>query len=283
MTGLEFLNLLVWFTAVVMIVYFFVERLQSSMAEVRQSQAVAANATFQDLYIMMSPETFFFLRMSGTILAFFLGVFIFNWALGAFLAGAAFWVPGVLLTRMRRKRVFTIEQQLVEALELMGNALKSGLTLPQAVELLVKEFPPPISQEFTLVLAENRLGVDFTDAVGNMARRLDSTIVSVLATGVAIVKKCGGDLTVIFQNIANVIREQAHIDGKLKSVTAQGRFQGLILSVMPFALMIILWFIDRAHVETLFGYSIGLGAVAAVVLMVILANVWIAKLLDIDV
>jgi tight adherence protein B len=188
-----------------------------------------------------------------------------------------------MMRNNREKRTRRVETQLVEALELLGSSLKSGLTLPQASALVVQEFPPPICEEFNVVLAETRLGVDFVDALSNMAGRLRSNIVQILASGVAVTKRSGGDMTQIFQNIAQVIRDQASIEGKLNAVTAQGRFQGLILGLMPFALMIVLYFVDPSHIEVLFGYKFGLVAVGAVVVMVILAQVWIRKLLDIDV
>jgi tight adherence protein B len=88
---------------------------------------------------------------------------------------------------------------------------------------------------------------------------------------------------VIFQNIAQVIRDQATIEGKLFAVTAQGRFQGLILGMMPFILVCVLYFVEPSHVETLFGYKVGLYAFSLVVAMVIFAQVWIQRLLKIDV
>ncbi len=252
--------------------------------ELKEQQVSSGDSALADLYINISPETFFLLRIAAALLSF--GIFYL--LLGSVLfcsivAVIAFFVPNILLVILRRKRIKKVELQLIEGLELLGSSLKSGLTLPQATELLVREFPAPISQEFSLVLAETRLGVDFIDALHNMANRMDSTIVQILASGVAITKRCGGDLTVIFTNIAQTIRDRATIEGKLEAVTAQGRFQGLILGLMPFALIVVLYFIDRPHVETLFGYQIGIWAFTAVVIMVILAQLWIRKLLDIDV
>ena len=278
----SFLVSVLFMIAAAAIAYFLFDRMEDAVEDIRAQQQVAAGLTLGDLYVGMKPETFFAVRVLVTSVFFLFGYLSVNVFLGIFLAAGAYVAPGLVLTRLRVKRVLQIETQLVEALELMGNALKSGLTLPQAIELVVKEFRPPLSQEFSRVLAENRLGVDVAAGLNNMAERLNSTVVSILATGVAIVKRCGGDMTQIFQNIAGVIREQAHMEGKLKAVTAQGRFQGLILSIMPFGLMIALWFIDRSHIEALFGYQIGLIAVASVVVMVICANVWISKLLDID-
>ena len=272
----------VFFCLIFLGVYYFMGPIEDATGEFRARQRELGATTFSDLYINLSPETFLVLRLSLAAVLFFAISAIH--LVPALVAAAAGWLgPAMYLKRLKDKRVKVVEAQLVEGLELMGNALKSGLTLPQAVELLVKEFPPPIKQEFNLVLAENRLGIDLTDAMHNMANRLNSTIVSILVTGIAITKRCGGDLTEIFQNIATTIREQATIEGKLDAVTAQGRFQGLILSVMPFALVVILWFVDRQHVETLFGYQLGIWAFLGVVGMVLMAQLWIRQLLIIDV
>lgn len=266
-----------------LVAFLFFDEIMDFFGEVREQQVATGYTALSDVYLSMSPQTFLTLKLLLAGCGFLLGFLAVNVIAGALIGAFAFVLPGIMLRKAKNKRVRQVETQLVEGLELLGNSLKSGLTLPQACELLVKEFPPPISQEFQLVLAESRLGVDFNDALTNMANRLNSTIVGILSTGVAITRRCGGDLTVIFQNIATTIREQANIEGKLNAVTAQGRFQGLILSIMPFALIIVLWFIDRAHVETLFGYTIGIWAVGAVVLMVFLAQLWISQLLKLDV
>ncbi|HQH25849.1 MAG TPA: type II secretion system F family protein, partial [Oligoflexia bacterium] len=236
-----------------------------------------------ELYIGMSPEAFFFLRLVAALVCLALGILLLNFTIGLFLAAGGFVVPYFILKSQKEKRVRRVEAQLVDGLELLGNSLRSGLTLQQAVELLVREFPPPLSQEFSLVLAETRVGVEFAEALERMARRLDSNVVFILSTGIAIVKQCGGDMTQIFANIANTIREQATIEGKMHAVTAQGRFQGLILGLMPFALMFVLYLIDPTHIETLFRYQIGIWAFGAMVVMIILAQVWIRKLLELDV
>lgn len=279
----EILNFLLWFTACFVVAYFFFDRVEEAAGEIREQQEATGAETLQDLYITMPPSVFFFMRTSIIIVSFVIGFLALNVFSGILLAFFGFIVPGWYIKRLKDKRVKKIEAQLIEGLELMGNALKSGLTLQQGIELLVREFPAPLSQEFNRVLAENRLGVELVEAMDNMAKRLDSSIVSILVSGVAITKRCGGDLTEIFSNIAQTIREQATIQGKLDAVTAQGRTQGMVLSIMPFALVVVLYFVDKTHVETLFGFQIGIYAICATVLMVMMAQGWIAQLLKIDV
>ncbi len=267
----------------VWVVYILINNYMDVAQDFRDQQLRTGNANLGELYLGVSPETLFVIKMLLVGVCFVVGFTIGGIVIGTLFGAGGYAIPSVYFARLRRERVHTIELQLVEGLELLGNSLRSGLTLPQATELLVREFPPPISQEFALVLAESRLGIEFTDALENMSKRLDSTIVGILASGVAITKRCGGDLTQIFGNIAQAIRERAIIEGKLNAVTAQGRFQGLILGLMPFALCIILYIIDRDHVVTLFSYTLGIWAFTLVCVMVILAQLWIRKLMDIDV
>lgn len=261
----------------------FVNEIGQAFEQVSSSQFASTDNRVAEVAIGLPAEVFLMIRLGLAAALFIVGLLAVNAVAGAMLAVFGFAIPKMVIKRYREKRVKLAETQLIEGLELLGNSLKSGLTLPQAIEILVKEFPPPISKEFAQLLAETRLGVDLNDGLRNMAERLGSTIFHILATGIAVTKRCGGDLTVIFANIAQTIREQSVIEGKLDAVTAQGRFQGLILSIMPFALMVILWFVDRKHVETLFGYKIGIWAVCVVISFVVLAQAWIGKLLKIDV
>lgn len=254
-----------------------------AFANIRQLREEEASGGVASIGTAAEEKRLKLIRNAITIVVFVIFLILGSAIIAVIAAGIGFIIPMAIIRGNREKRTRRVETQLVEALELLGSSLKSGLTLPQASALVVQEFPAPISEEFNVVLAETRLGVDFVDALGNMAKRLRSNIVQILASGVGVTKRSGGDMTQIFQNIAQVIRDQANIEGKLNAVTAQGRFQGLVLGLMPFALMIVLYFVDPSHIEVLFGYKFGMFAVGAVVVMVILAQAWIRKLLDIDV
>ena len=270
-------------TAVFYLVYSFLEEVGRTTEELKSARTDKVESSLSDLYLSLSPRSFFSIRLASAAVLFLLGFLALDFILGLCLGLVGYFLPTLYVRKLRRQRVAIVEQQLVEGLELLRNALRSGLTLQQSSELLVSEFPPPISQEFSVVIAEARLGVDFTEALQNMADRLDSPIVKILATGVAITKKCGGDLGEIFGNLAETIREQARIEGKLNAVTSQGRTQGLVLGAMPFLLLIALYFIDPSHVETLFGNQVGVYAFSAVIAMVLMAQLWIRKLMNIDV
>ena len=270
------------FVSIVAVVFLFTDRVSEITSEFKRKSEEEGAKSLGELSLSLTPEQLFFIKMILAIGLFFVGFGAIGVVLGGLLAVVGYNLPGVYLRKLQRARLVKIQEQLVGGLELMGNGLKSGLTMTQSIELLVKEYPAPLSQEFRLVLAEMKLGTDLVTSLEKMARRLNLTVVDILVSGISITKQCGGDLTEIFQKIADTIRAQATIEGKLEAVTAQGKFQGMILSFMPFALMAVLYFIDRNHVETLFGYKIGLAAVGCVIGLVSLAQVWINQLLKID-
>ena len=267
----------------VVAILFLALRFYVSSSEMEEIKNKSQGGDLDYLVLSLSGKSFFTLRLVLAIVVFFVASFAIHIAFGIVCGVLGYYLPVQFQKRAQLKRVGKLEQQLVEALELLANGLKSGLTLPQAMELVVREFPAPINEEFATVLAETRVGVDFIDALYNLARRTGSHIIQILATGVAITKRCGGDLTQIFHNIANTIRGRSHIEGKLRAVTAQGRAQGIFLGLMPFGLIILLFFVDPNHVEVLFSDKVGLIAFCSVVVMVGVAQLWIKKLLAIDV
>lgn len=283
---INFLNILFSITiglVVTHLVFTIFGSLGQVAADFKKGSVDVGDDRFSELYIKMSPETFSILRTTLAGLLFVVGYLAVGIMLALVLGLVGFVLPAMMLNRYKAKRIKKFELQLVEGLELLSNCLRSGMTLPQAMELLIKEFPAPVSQEFALMMSEYRLGVEFTDALENMAKRLNSSIVYILSSGVSITKRCGGDLTQIFGNIAQTIRERSTIEGKLDAVTAQGRFQGMILGLMPFALMVVLYFIDRQHIVTFFTYRLGIMAFFVVCFNVLMAQLWIRKLLKIDV
>lgn len=283
MLSIETLTLTLLFVSVAYVTYVFSEQLyRFALNFFLQGEARSAGE-MQAASLSLSPGRFFAIRISLTVGMFVLGSLLINWGLGLLLGWFGYLIPGTWLRRAQEKRLKRLTEQLVDGLELMGNGLKSGLTLSQAIEMLVQELPAPLSEEFQQVLVENRLGVEIQVALKNMAARLKLPVVTILSTGVSVTQRCGGDLTQIFQNIADTIRARAEIEGKIQAVSSLGRFQGMILSIMPFALLGVLFFIDRQHVESLFEFKIGLFAMAVVVGLVVAANFWISRMLKIEV
>ena len=132
------------------------------------------------------------------------------------------------------------DEQLTDALGTMSNALRAGFSITQAFESVAEADLHPISDEFALLLQQMRVGMSFDDALASLEKRINSDDLALVVTAIDIARKTGGNLTEIFDSISNTIRARMRIERKVRTLTAQGRLQGLVVSLMPVALCFIM-------------------------------------------
>jgi tight adherence protein B len=189
---------------------------------------------------------------------FLLGVFLLWPSVGGgFVFGVLFVVvgwrmPGKVINVMHKRRIVRFVMQMVDGLSLMSNAMRSGLNVPQALQLVTDELPNPISQEFLLVMSQNKLGVSLEDAMSNLSIRMPHDDIEMFTTSVNILKETGGNLAETFDSISYTIRERIKVESKIQAMTAQGVMQGVIVVLMPFALGAILYTIDPERISPMF-------------------------------
>ena len=176
---------------------------------------------------------------------------------GLAFALAGYFIPRALVKFLRKRRVKTIDNQLVDALGLMGNSLKAGLSLQQALELVVREMKPPIADEFGRVVKEIHLGKLTDDALRRFAERLPLEDLRLAVDSVLTLRETGGNLSETFQSIAKTIVERKKVEGKIGSMTAQGMTQGVVMCLMPIILMIMFAALDPNYMRPFFTTPLG--------------------------
>ena len=164
---------------------------------------------------------------------------------------------------LRRKK---FNSQIADALVLIASSLRSGYSFMQAIEMVSREMQPPISEEFYRVLREINLGVTTDEAMNHMAERINSVDLDLVVTAVLIQRQIGGNLTEILDNIANTIRERVKIAGHIRTLTAQGRMSGVIISLLPIALGAVITLLSPGYIMPLFTQPIGQGMIIAAVI-----------------
>ena len=191
-----------------------------------------------------------FLAAAGIGLAIYL---IFNQNLVLAIPGAIFglFVPRIYLSTAAKRRLRAFENQLSDTLNLWVNALRSGYSVLQGMEAIATELPPPVSVEFERVVQEVRLGLSVPQALANMLRRVPSEDLDLVITAVNIQREVGGNLAEVLDTISFTIRERVRIKGEIRTLTAQGRLSGWIVSLLPFALAVILLLINPRYMSQL--------------------------------
>lgn len=192
-------------------------------------------------------------------------------------------VPFYVYRAMRRKRWRSFDKQLPEALSMISSALAAGASLNMALESLVREQPAPLSQEFMLFLREQRLGVDFEASLRNMERRLPLADFRMFSSALRIAREVGGNLGEILERLADTLRRKATMEGKIESLTAQGKMQGYVMTALPVLLGLLLYFLEPAAMAQLFTTPRGWVVLTLIFIMESLGYVFIRKVTHIDV
>ena len=184
-------------------------------------------------------------------------------------AGIGLFLPGMYVKNQQTKRLKRMESQLSDMLGLMVNGLRAGFSTMQAMESVSREMPSPICDEFRRVVQEMQLGIPMSKALDNMLRRVPSDDLDFIITAINVQREVGGNLAEIMDTISFTIRERVRIKGEISALTAQVRYSGRFLAMLPIILVALLFFINRPYVMEFFnnppcGY-IALGVAALLI------------------
>jgi tight adherence protein B len=202
-------------------------------------------------------------------------------------------IPGRYARYAASKRIRTFDDQLADTLGLWVNALKSGFSVLQAMEAIATEMPPPVSKEFERIIQEVALGLDTEKALDNVLRRVPSEDFDLVVTAVKVQREVGGNLSEILDTISHTIRERVRIKGEMRTLTAQGRISGWIITLLPIALALFLNFSNPEYIGELFAQDsrtmianlvpCGWIMIGTSAIMIIAGGVAIQKIVDIEV
>jgi tight adherence protein B len=246
--------------------------------------AIEFDSMFQDVTVERAQGWISY----AVIGAFLMGLLAGGGVIGRLILGAGFGLLGYFLPRalvmyLRYKRLATIDDQLVDALLLMSNALKAGLSLQQAMELVVREMKPPISDEIGRVVKEIHLGMLTDDALRHLRQRVPLEDMRLAVDSILTLRETGGNLSETFEVISKTIVERKKVQGKIKTLTAQGMAQGVLICMMPPGLILLFSLMDENYMKPMFNTPIGWAMLAVVFLLDAVGLYMMFKLVQVDV
>ncbi|MCO4792994.1 MAG: type II secretion system F family protein [Bacteriovoracaceae bacterium] len=243
------------------------------------------------MFIEVKPEhvTYFLLFISiglGSIVFLLFGV-VGKWVLGFFLgmmvSFAGFKIPKPFIDNMYERRINAYGLQMVDALQLLSNGIRAGLSMPQAIGMIVDEMPAPISQEFNMILQQNKIGVPLEECLDNLAQRVPTQDNDMFVASVNILRETGGNLAEVFDTIVHVIRERVRLRQKIETYVAQGMFQGATIFCMPFAIGMIYYVSDPDSMMLMFTTPVGWAFTIGALILDIIGGIIILKIVKIEV
>jgi tight adherence protein B len=197
--------------------------------------------------------------------------------------GIGFMLPAWYLARRRRRRAAAISHQLIEMLQLVSSALRSGFAFTQAVETAAKQLTPPILDEVNHFLRDTALGRSMEESLNAMTERVESYDLDIAATAILVQSTTGGNLAEILSNVADTLRERERIRGEIRSLTAHQRFTAQVLSVYPVALAVIFFALNPSLMSVMWTERLGQVILAIGVGLQLIGAFAIPRILSVDV
>ncbi len=200
--------------------------------------------------------------------------------LGIFAAAVPFTIVKFLI--MKRTNLFN--KQFPEALDLLSSSLRAGHSLYTAFDVIVKEMPPPINQVFKNTVDEIAFGIDTKDAIMSLTKTMPFSMdLKFFTTAVLLQREVGGNLARILDGLSITIRERFKMLGQLKAQTAQSKFSGIILTLVPPLIAVILFFISPGYMDPLLHTTQGNIALWGAIGLMILGIYCIVRILSIEI
>lgn len=233
------------------------------------SALTAAEWVLLHAAIAMGSATVFFFLMGGpmAILGLLVGIVL----------------PWVYLKVRHSRRLNAFNGQLAETLGLMAGGLQAGLSLPQAVDTVVREGIQPMAGELRRALVEQRLGVDITDALESVGERMESEDFGWVVMAMRIQREVGGNLAEILHTVADTLREREYLRRQVKALSAEGRLSGYILTGLPPFIMVYLYFANREYIQVLWQSPMGWVILAVALVMLTIGGVAMSKMAKVEV
>jgi tight adherence protein B len=212
----------------------------------------------------------------------FLLFLLFGIAVGlaAILGLMAASIPFVIIAVKRQRRFFKMEEQFPDAIDLLGRAVRAGHAFTTGLDLIAKEMPSPVSEEFQRVYEQQNLGLPLRDAFENMIRRVPLIDIRLFVTALMIQRESGGNLAEILDNLATIIRERFKLMRQIRVFTAQGRMSLYVLVAVPPLMGLILFFFRREYIMQLFTDPLGNKFLIAGIVLQVLGYFAIRKVMQ---
>ena len=199
-------------------------------------------------------------------------------------AGVMSWLgPRWIKAFREKKRKREFESRILELTMGLANAMKAGMALPQALQKVGEQMGGVMEEELAVTFREYHLGMSVVDAIGRLQERMPCEDMRLLASAVRLTAQTGGSLVDVLSQMVDTIRNRVDFYQKLLSLTAQGRFEAIVMSLVPLIAFVVLYFCQPDLMMPLVTTSVGWCAIAGVLVLEVLGYLTIRKIMSIEV
>ena len=273
------------FAAVILIVIAVPGLVRTRSSHVIRQREERDRKAMEELFIQgLTPRQVTLMSLGGAAVAALLLLLLTKNAVLALGAGVGAWfLPKAVFGYLRRARIAKIEEQLPDALTILSNSAKAGLSLPQALERVAQHSQPPVSQEFSVLVQQIGMGWDLGDAIEAMRTRLGSRNFSLVASALQVNREKGGNLPEALETMSSSLKEIWRLEQRLITASAEGRKAVRLISGMPIFIMVMVSVFQPSIPKTLTSDVIGMIVLMIAILLYGAGLWWLRRVLNTDV
>lgn len=281
---LFFLIVAVFALSAALLAWFVVDLGTVTLARYRANFTERAKFQAEEFFLFIDPRKLFAANLAIMAIG---GMLVWLASGGALLGLAAFvalcLLPRWLYRHLRLRRQKKFDEQMPDALMMLAGSMRAGVGLNAAMHQLVREAQPPLTQEFALVLREQRLGVTLEQSLAGLNRRVPTQTATLVVSAMRVAIETGGGLAETLERTAQTIRARQQMEGKIAALTAQGKLQAWVVGLLPIVLMLILDKMEPEAMAMLWHTRMGWATLAVIAFLELVGIYLIRKIVAIDV
>ncbi|SFR26698.1 tight adherence protein B [Lentzea waywayandensis] len=207
-----------------------------------------------------------------------------TWWIGVPLGALLSWLLSALVVRARTsKRRAAFADQLPDVLQLVASSLRSGFSLAQSIDAVVRDDTQPTAGEFSRALAATRIGAELEDALDRVASRMHSADLAWVVMAIRIQRQVGGNLAEVLMNTVATMRDRSQTHRHVRALSAEGRLSAYVLVGLPIFLAGFLFWFRAEYMRPLYTTLIGVVMLSCAAVLVVLGSLWMRKLVRVEV
>lgn len=287
------ISLILVFAAVVVITYVFATVFFRETAVKAEESARRGAMNYDPVSRFIQPDMLIQLRFAAafllggvalTVMLFLQVSLILALVIGTLVpALLGFYAVLLHFRNKAKKRFLEFEKKILDLVMGLANGLRAGMALPQALEVISRDIGGPLQEEISIALSEYRLGIELPDALDHIYRRMPAEDLKLLITSIRLSQQTGGSMADVLDHMTETIRQRTVFQEKLLTLTSQGRFEALAISLMPLAAFGILYFLDPDLMSPLVTTGIGWCALGVAATMETIGFLIIRKIMAVEV
>lgn len=190
--------------------------------------------------------------------------------------------PWVTLAELAKRRTKLFTSQLPDMLQLLATTLRSGFSILQGLDTVSKQLPEPSGEEMRKVVTETRLGRPLIEALDDLATRMKSEDFDWVVTAIAIQREVGGNLAELLDIVAGTMQERERIRREVSTLTAEGRIGAIIISLLPIAIGLFVYSVNRSYISPLWHSGLGKIFLIGSILLAVVGVFWLRQIVEIE-